>query len=64
MGRGFYRDVIAELKGAGFRLIAGGKGSHEKWESPAGQWVLVPRNMKSRHTANAIMKSAGLAARF
>ncbi|MGY6661656.1 MAG: hypothetical protein ACXIVO_04980 [Glycocaulis sp.] len=35
-----------------------------KRESPQGKWVLVPRNTKSRHTANAIMKSAGLGAKF
>ncbi|AZU04614.1 hypothetical protein X907_2091 [Glycocaulis alkaliphilus] len=64
MGQGYYRDVITELKRAGFRQIAAGKGSHEKWESPQGKWVLVPRNTKSRHTANAILKSAGLGAKF
>ncbi|MFN3834729.1 MAG: type II toxin-antitoxin system HicA family toxin [Glycocaulis sp.] len=64
MAEGFYRDVIKALKAAGFALVPGGKGSHEKWRKSGGPLVLVPRNLKSRHTANAIMKSAGLTVRF
>lgn len=64
MAEGFYRDVTKALKAAGYAKVDGGKGSHEKWESPDELWVLVPRKLKSRHTANAIMRSAGLDRKF
>ncbi|MDJ0827923.1 MAG: type II toxin-antitoxin system HicA family toxin [Rhodobacter sp.] len=55
----YYRDVTRLLASAGFIRIAGGKGSHEKWRSDALERLLiVPRKLKSRHTANAILKSA------
>lgn len=60
MARGFYRQVIQQLSLLGFERTKGGKGSHEKWVSPAGDKTLtVPRHLKSRHTANNILKSAG-----
>jgi hypothetical protein len=43
---------------------AGRQGSHEKWLCPdTGKTISVPRS-KSRHTANEVMKQAGLAKRF
>ena len=57
----FYRTVIEQLRMAQFELEKGGKGSHEKWRNrQTGRLVIVPRNLKKRHTANAILKSAGL----
>ncbi|MFD1340811.1 type II toxin-antitoxin system HicA family toxin [Litorisediminicola beolgyonensis] len=56
-----YRRVSEQLRIAGFQKIAGGKGSHEKWRHEySGRLVIVPRNLKSRHTADGILKSAGL----
>ena len=44
--------------------IDGGKGSHEKWRSPVnGRVFIVPRS-KSRHTANEVLKQAGLPKAF
>lgn len=61
MAPGLFRAVRDELIKAGFACLANAKGSHEKWQNAkTGRLVLVPRNLKSRHTANAIMKSAGL----
>jgi predicted RNA binding protein YcfA (HicA-like mRNA interferase family) len=60
---GFYREVVEELSRNNFRKVPGGKGSHEKWECGSVR-VLVPFHCKSRHTANAVMKAAGLARRF
>lgn len=60
MADGFYKDVTRALKDAGFKRISGGKGSHEKWEGPDGLRTLVPRKMKSRHTANGILEDVGL----
>jgi predicted RNA binding protein YcfA (HicA-like mRNA interferase family) len=44
--------------------LDGGKGSHEKWRSPiTGRNFIVPRS-KSRHTANEVLKQAGLPKAF
>ncbi|MEP3438517.1 MAG: type II toxin-antitoxin system HicA family toxin [Hoeflea sp.] len=65
MVSGFYRVVCDELARAGFAYLGNAKGSHEKWQNAqTGRLVLVPRNLKSRHTANAILKSAGLGKKF
>jgi predicted RNA binding protein YcfA (HicA-like mRNA interferase family) len=38
-----------------------GKGDHEIWQSPiSGKRFVVDGKIKSRHTANAIMKQAGI----
>lgn len=40
------------------------KGSHEKWRHPdISHTVIVPRS-KSRHTANTVLKQAGLPKAF
>ena len=49
-------DELARLH---YTRVRDGKGSHEKWRSESGRALLVPRNLKSRHTANAILKDAG-----
>ena len=60
MAKGFYKIVTDELMRLGFERVKGGKGSHEKWRSMFAREVLiVPRNLKSRHTANGILKDAG-----
>jgi predicted RNA binding protein YcfA (HicA-like mRNA interferase family) len=62
---GYYRDVVAELGRLGFVYWTNAKGSHEKWQNAAtGTIVVVPRNLKSRHTANAILKDVGSPKRF
>ncbi len=59
MTNGFYDQVTEELKLLGFSRISGGKGSHEKWKKEGGPVITVPRKLKSRHTANGILKDAG-----
>jgi predicted RNA binding protein YcfA (HicA-like mRNA interferase family) len=60
----FYREVVKILMAAGFTQIEGGKGSHERWQnSETGKTVTVPRS-KSRHTANEVLKQAGLPKSF
>jgi predicted RNA binding protein YcfA (HicA-like mRNA interferase family) len=60
----FYADLAALLKAAGWSKTTGGKGSHEKWLSPdTTRVVTVPRS-KSRHTANEVLKQAGLPKAF
>lgn len=60
MAQGFYHQVVQQLSLLGFQRIKGGKGSHEKWVSAArDKTLIVPRRLKSRHTANNILKTAG-----
>lgn len=54
----YYKIVIAELKSLGFYFFRQGKGSHEIYTNDR-ITVSVPVNMKSRHTANDILKDAG-----
>ena len=60
----FYRDLVKILRGYGF-VLTRGKGSHEVWLNPATKrQVTVPRTTKSRHTANEVLKQAGLEKSF
>ncbi|MEM1105875.1 MAG: type II toxin-antitoxin system HicA family toxin [Pseudomonadota bacterium] len=61
MAEDFYRSATKLLREAGWAFERQGKGSHEVWAGPNGRRVTVPRNLKRRHTANAILKQAGLA---
>jgi predicted RNA binding protein YcfA (HicA-like mRNA interferase family) len=61
MPKTFTPELIKILKQAGCSFMRSGKGDHQIWYSP-----LTDRNftldaaIKSRHTANAILKQAGL----
>jgi predicted RNA binding protein YcfA (HicA-like mRNA interferase family) len=59
---GYYNQVIAVLKQYGFFNLRQ-KGSHQTWGNGA-VCVTVSTNCDSRHTANAIMKQAGLSEHF
>ena len=52
-----YRDLVRILQANGCYRVRAGKGSHEIWFS---HHVTVPRSTKSRHTANDVLKQAGL----
>ncbi len=61
----FYRDLVKILRESGCHIVRSGKGSHEIWYSPVNRLhVTVPRTTKSRHTANDVLKQAGLAKAF
>jgi predicted RNA binding protein YcfA (HicA-like mRNA interferase family) len=50
---------------SGFELLRSGKGSHEIWiNRSTGRHVTIPRTTKSRHTANDVLKQAGLSKKF
>ena len=62
-------DYTPELKrllhDAGCRFERQGKGDHEIWSSPiTGVRFPVDGKIKSRHTANAVLRQAGLPKRF
>ena len=59
---GFYEEVKAVLKQHGFFLVRQ-KGSHQRWSNGRVS-VTVSTTCASRHTANAIMKQAGIEHRF
>lgn len=52
------RDV---LKSRGCVFARGGKGDHDIWYSPIVERnITVDSKIKSRHTANAVLKQAGI----
>jgi predicted RNA binding protein YcfA (HicA-like mRNA interferase family) len=61
----FDRELKQLLEEAGCRLVRAGKGSHQIWYSPlTNRNFVVPNGIKSRHTANGVLKQAGLPKRF
>jgi predicted RNA binding protein YcfA (HicA-like mRNA interferase family) len=61
----YERDVRRVLLEHGCRFVRSGKGDHEIWFSPlSNRNFTVDSKIKSSHTANAIMKQAGIAHNF
>jgi predicted RNA binding protein YcfA (HicA-like mRNA interferase family) len=61
----FYRDVVQMLRDAGFEFKRPGRGDHEIWWNPtSGSRVVVDRKLRSKITANEILKQAGLPKAF
>jgi hypothetical protein len=61
MPRSFTPELKERLTEAGCSFERQGKGDHEIWFSPiSDQRFVVDGDIKSRHTANAILKQAGL----
>lgn len=57
--------IKAKLKEHGCTFHRQGKGDHEIWYSPiTKRYLTVDNGCKSRHTANQIMKDAGIDFRF
>ena len=56
------RDILREN---GCRFVRHGKGDHDIWYSPlTNTHITVDSRIKSRFTANAIMKQSGISYRF
>jgi predicted RNA binding protein YcfA (HicA-like mRNA interferase family) len=61
MGSTYTTDLKKILKANGCKLVRQGKGDHEFWESPiTGKRFPVDNAIKSRHTANTVLKQAGI----
>ncbi len=61
MSSSFTLDLKALLTEAGCYFERQGKGDHEIWYSPITERrFVVDGAIKSRHTANAVLKQAGL----
>ena len=61
-----YERVIREkLRENGCQFIRHGKGDHDIWYSPVTKrYLTVDGKIRSRHTANAILKQSGISFRF
>lgn len=65
MPKSFTPDVKRVLKDHGCVSVRRGKGDHEIWFSPITKRNFpVDNKILSRHTANGIMKQAGIAHHF
>jgi predicted RNA binding protein YcfA (HicA-like mRNA interferase family) len=61
----FYRDLTKILSDNGYVFSRSGKGDHEIWlNKETGNKVTVDAGITSRHTANEILKKAGLPKAF
>jgi hypothetical protein len=61
----FTPDLKKILKRNGCSFKRQGKGDHEIWFSPAtNKCFTVDAKIKSRHTANAVLKQAGIEKQF
>jgi HicA toxin of bacterial toxin-antitoxin, len=61
----FEKEVRRVLAEHGCTFVRHGKGDHDIWFSPITQrHITVDGKIKSRHTANAILKQAGVDHRF
>ena len=63
--REYEKRVRATLGSYGCFFIRHGKGDHDIWYSPITERnVTVPATIKSRYTANSILKQCGIDRRF
>jgi hypothetical protein len=61
----FTPELKKLLREAGCRFARNGKGDHEIWFSPlTNQHFPVDSKILSRHTANGVLKQAGLPKKF
>lgn len=62
---GFTPELKRLLADAGCYFEKSGRGDHEIWYSPiTNRRFTVDSNIKSRHTANGVLKQAGLPKHF
>ena len=65
MGTSFTPELIRLLTASGCHFERHGKGGHDIWYSPITNLRFpVDSKIKSRHTANAVLKQAGLKKTF
>lgn len=65
MGDNIAPELKRLLRAAGCRFERPGKGDHEIWYSPITEVrFTVDAKIKSRHTANGVLRQAGLPKKF
>jgi predicted RNA binding protein YcfA (HicA-like mRNA interferase family) len=63
--KGYGKAVRDQLSAAGCVFVRHGRGDHDIWHSPINnQNFTVPVKIMSRHTANKILRDAGLPKEF
>lgn len=61
----YEKELRDLLRQGGCSFFRQGKGDHEIWYSPiSDRKFVVDGTIKSRHTANAVLKQAGLPKKF
>ena len=61
----FEKRVRQIMKNEGCVFLRHGKGDHDVWMNPSnGEQATVPVKIKSRHTANGILKQPGIVYKF
>ncbi|MFC1859948.1 type II toxin-antitoxin system HicA family toxin [Thermodesulfobacteriota bacterium] len=61
----YTQEVKRYLRDSGCQFERQGRGDHEIWYSPITRIrFVVDQKIKSRHTANAVLKQAGLPKKF
>ena len=60
---GYERKIVKLLKQRGYVLERRPRGSHDIW-SKDGLEITVPAKINKRHTANGILKEAGLSTKL
>ena len=62
---GYEKQVKDALRANGCSFVRHGKGDHDIWHSPiTNQNFPVDGKIKSRHTANAVMRQSGVNKKF
>jgi hypothetical protein len=61
---GYTKKLKKLLREAGCEFHQQGRGDHETWKTSGGVYFTVDNNIKSKHTANATLKQAGLEKAF
>jgi len=65
MVQGYTKPLKAILREHGWSFMRPGKGDHEIWaRSDASKPIVVDGKIMSRHTANAVLKQAGIKVRL
>lgn len=63
--KSFTPELKKILEAAGCYFVRQGRGDHEIWESPISKTrFTVDNKILSRHTANGVLKQAGLTKQF
>ena len=64
MVQSYAKQLRAILRDHGWAFERAGNGDHEIWIKPGSRSVVVDNGMASRHTANAVLKQAGIKMKF
>ena len=64
MVQGYAKRLKSILADHGWAFDRAGKGDHEIWAKAGHRPVAIDNGMMSRHTANAVLKQAGIKLKF